>query len=88
MISTVTVTRTMSAPVLVEHPDEWTAEQVTAALMARALDFGSRVQMWDAECKTTLGDIALDEDLTEDEEGSMPSSMDPFELVDADLGGE
>lgn len=91
MISTVTVQRMMSCDCLVEHPEGWTEEQVRAALTARAMDFGARVQMWDAESKTTLGAIALGEDNVSeepDEEGAVPYQPDPFELTDDDQATE
>lgn len=87
--STVYVTRTVKAAVLVEHPYGWTEEQVLAQVKERALDFAQAIQWWSADSDDTHTEIAgvalgVDESEVSDPGGSGPEPYSPpvFELTD------
>jgi hypothetical protein len=79
VISTVRVTRTEDAYVPVEHPEGWSEDDVKSALDARMLDFGTKVQFWNAEQRTRVRAIVLGQNEPDD------PMIDPFELTDEDL---
>lgn len=81
-ISTVRVTRTEDAYVIVEHPEGWTEAEVTDALHARLLDFAPKIQWWGAASRTKLRAVALGTNEPDD------PMMDPFELQPEDIEDE
>ena len=58
-ISTVKVCRTQDAFIAVEHPKDWSEEEVLAAIETRQMDFAGKVDWWDAENTTTIDSVAL-----------------------------
>lgn len=75
-ISTVRVIRTEDAYVTVEHPEGWTEAEVRAALDERKMDFGQKVQFYNADQHTRIKAIAVGENEPDD------PMMDPFPLTD------
>ena len=68
IISTVKVTRAMTATVLVEHPATMTADEVMAGLKERAMDFAGYVSWWDVDSddqRTEIASVALGVDESE-----------------------
>lgn len=61
VLSTVHIRRMTDAFVAIEHPKDWTEEQVRAELTARAMDFAQAAPMWSAESRTTMGRVYLDD---------------------------
>lgn len=81
MISTVRFTRTQDASMLVEHPEDWSADDLTAAVEARALDIGGAISFWAAKTtRTDIGEIVLD-DVSPDD-----AYAKPFLLTADDVG--
>ena len=59
--STVELTRTVTAPVLLEHPAEWSPEEVHAAVMVRMYDVGNAAPFYMGESRTTVNTITVGE---------------------------
>jgi hypothetical protein len=81
MISTVTIERMSAAKLAVEHPDDWTEENVKAAVEARALDIGGMVPYWSATTKSAIGAVTLGEDPREVDDEDEPMG-DAFKLAE------
>lgn len=61
VFSNVHVRRVADAYVAIEHPKGWTEEQVRRALGVRMIDFGGRVQFWNAENRSALAHVYVGE---------------------------
>lgn len=90
MISTVTISRVSTAEVAIDHPDEWTSEQIAGAVAVRQIDVAQRADMWTGETKTTIASIEEGVDYRDladaDAEGdTKPYRPDPVVLTDDDL---
>lgn len=89
MLSTLKFSRTQTAEVRVEHPDDWTEAQVRAAATARVIDVAERVSWWDSKTRAKIEEILVGQDDAEpeDEHGCcVPSShREPVEFTDDDL---
>lgn len=79
-ISNLHIVQTMDAWVALEHPEDWSAEQVLAEVQKRAIDLGGRTHFWDASKKTRIKGVVLDEFDPDDRH------MKPFNLADQDEG--
>lgn len=82
MISTITIKRMTTAKVVIEHPDEWDAKETRRAVQNRALDVAGKANFWEADSKSTIGDVTLDEDARDPEDEYAPE---PFALTADDL---
>lgn len=83
MISVIEIQRTVTASVEVEHPDDWTEEQVLAAAQFRSADASERASYWDSQTRTTVAAVKLDEQL--DSADDMAPKRDPLQLTAEDL---
>lgn len=82
MFSTIKVERTTTAFVAIEHPADWTPEQLAAAASRRRGDIADKARWWDADTSTRVpeivrGEYAPDEDPRE-----------PYMLTASDLAAE
>jgi hypothetical protein len=76
-ISTAHYQRTVHAFVSVEHPDDYSEEQIRAALDAKALDIGPRLCFWANDAtETELVGVAVGVD-EPDMEGQTPINLVP-----------
>lgn len=89
MISTVNLTRRTLAKVAVEHPDDWTQEQLDQAVRFAQIDIAKRADMWDAPDRTAITGTELAVDSTPSDDaraecccGPRPA---PFQLTTDDL---
>lgn len=60
-ISTLRVSRSQDAFVAVEHPEGWGEAEVLAAVNARLLDLGKKIDWWDADSTSAVEGVTLGE---------------------------
>jgi hypothetical protein len=84
MISTVTIQRTVTAEVEVDHPDAWTSNQVISAAQFRSADVSERATYWRSQTRTTVESVSLD-DRVDPEADMCGPPPEPIALTAEDL---
>ena len=87
MISTVKIKRATTAEVVVEHPDEWSDDQVSAAVKNRAIDVAAGASMWSGDSRTEIAGTEVGTDFRDgmDDDSFKPE---PVQLTAEDLDGD
>ncbi len=84
MFSTCRIERKTDAYIVIEHPADWTPEQIAAAVGKRRGDLAERTRWRDATTSTTVAEVVRGEYAPDDED----HPQEPFALTAEDLTTE
>lgn len=79
VISTIRIQQTRDAYVAIEHPADWSGDELSAAVSARKADIVSATRWWDAAATTEIIEAVMDANEPDD------PSMEPVSLKPADV---